>query len=274
MSEIDVGGLRLHVEEAGSGPPLVLLHGFAGAAAGWAPIVERLAPEFHTIAIDIVGHGASDAPDAVDRYVMRQCVDDLVAVLRELGHERAYWLGYSMGGRTALQVAVHRPDAVSALVLEAATPGLTGEKRAAQITSAEKMADFIERDGVPAFVDYWEAAPLFATQRALPDAVQDGIRAELLANSTVGLANSLRGMGIGAQEPLHEQLSAVTMPVLLVAGALDANFAQIAREMASEMADASVELIAEAGHGAHLERPAEFGELVLAFLRRHVAATA
>ena len=274
MSEIDVGGLRLHVEEAGSGPPLVLLHGFAGAAAGWAPIVERLAPEFHTIAIDIVGHGASDAPDAVDRYVMRQCVDDLVAVLRELGHERAYWLGYSMGGRTALQVAVHRPDAVSALVLECATPGLTGEERAARITSAEKMADFIERDGVPAFVDYWEAVPLFATQRALPDAVQDGIRAELLANSTVGLANSLRGMGIGAQEPLHEQLSAVTMPVLLVAGALDANFAQIAREMASEMADASVELIAEAGHGAHLERPAEFGELVLAFLRRHVAATA
>ena len=274
MSVIDIEGLRLNVEQAGDGSPLVLLHGFTGAAAGWAPVIESLGAGFRTIAIDIVGHGASDAPGAVDRYAMRRCVDDLVAAVRSLGHERAHWLGYSMGGRTALQVGVHRPDAVSSLVLEGATPGLDGEGRAARIMSDEEMADGIERDGVPTFVDFWESIALFESQRSMPQAVQDGVRAGRLANSAVGLANSLRGMGAGAQDPVHDQLSAVTVPVLLVAGALDAKFTQIAREMASEMADATVELIADAGHAAHLERPSEFGDLAGAFLRRQVVATA
>ncbi len=68
MTRVDVDGLAPNVELAGEGPLVVLLHGFTGAAAGWAPIVELLAPEFTTIAIDIVGHGASDSPPGVDRW--------------------------------------------------------------------------------------------------------------------------------------------------------------------------------------------------------------
>ena len=112
LRRVEVDGLHLNVELRGSGPPVVLLHGFTGAAAGWAPVAAALTPQFTAISIDVIGHGAADAPAVVERYRMRRAVDDLAAVLRALGHERACWLGYSMGGRTALQVAVHRPDVV------------------------------------------------------------------------------------------------------------------------------------------------------------------
>lgn len=272
MTGIEVDGLTLNVEQAGSGPPVVLLHGFTGAAAGWAPLVERLTPEFTTLAVDIVGHGESGAPPAVDRYRMRRCVDDLAALLAVLGHPRACWLGYSMGGRTALQLARHHPQAVSALVLLGATPGLrTREQRAERVASDEALAATIERDGVAAFVDRWEALPLFATQAALPDAERRAIREGRLRNRAHGLANSLRGMGTGAQEPLHDALPGIEIPVLLLAGEHDEKFTLEAREMAEALPDATIRVIEGAGHAAHIERPREFGDSVLAFLRRALA---
>ncbi|MSQ41636.1 MAG: 2-succinyl-6-hydroxy-2,4-cyclohexadiene-1-carboxylate synthase [Dehalococcoidia bacterium] len=269
MSRVELDGLALNVERAGEGPPLVLLHGFTGDAGGWSALAAQLAPEFTTLAMEIVGHGASDAPAAPERYRMRRAVDDLVALLRACGHERAAWLGYSMGGRVALQVAVHRSEAVSALVLEGASPGLAdAAERARRVASDEALAQRIERDGVPAFVDEWEAQPLFATQAALPTATRAAIRAGRLANRATGLANSLRGMGAGAQEPLHGRLGAVRVPALLLAGALDARYTAIAREMAQALPDATMQVIEGAGHAAHVERPREFGERVLAFLRQ------
>jgi 2-succinyl-6-hydroxy-2,4-cyclohexadiene-1-carboxylate synthase len=268
MTRVEIDGLALNVELAGEGPPVVLLHGFTGAAAGWGPVVELLTPEFTTIAIDIVGHGQSDAPPEVDRYAMERCANDLVAAVRSLGHERAAWLGYSMGGRTALQLATLRPDAVSALVLEGATPGLIGKDRIARMISDEELAGRIETDGVLAFVDLWEAVPLFETQRRLPGELRTAIREGRLRNSATGLANSLRGMGAGAQEPIHNRLREVQASSLLVAGALDEKFAAIAHEMAQGLPDAQVQLIDDAGHAAHIEQPEAFAEVVLPFLRR------
>ena len=91
-------GVSLNVETAGSGAAIVLLHGFTGSAGGWRDFGESLAETFTTIAIDIVGHGASDSPESLDHYQMEQCVDDLAELVAEVGHMRAHWLGYSMGG--------------------------------------------------------------------------------------------------------------------------------------------------------------------------------
>ena len=176
-------------------------------------------------------------------------------------------------GRTALQLAVRHPQLVSALVLEGASPGLAAaQERAARVAADEALAERIERDGVEAFVDEWEALPLFATQVALPRERREAIRAGRLAGSAVGLANSLRGMGTGAQEPLHDRLAEVRAPVLMIAGALDEKFSEIARGMARSLPHATIEVIADAGHAAHVERPAAFGDAVLAFLRRSHAA--
>ena len=271
--KIEVDGLGLNVERWGNGPPVVLLHGFTGSGGGWAEVASVLAPQFESIAIDIVGHGQSDAPDNVERYAMRRVVDDLAAVLRALGHERATWLGYSMGGRTALQVAVHRPDVVSALILDGGTPGLaTAEERTARVASDEVLVQKLLNEGVEAFVDFWQEVALFASQKRMPQERQARVRAGRLRNRAIGLANSLRGMGTGAQEDVRARLHEVRVPSYLITGALDTKFTDLAREMAERVPNATIAVIDDAGHAAHVERPEVFSKLVLDFLRRVHAA--
>jgi len=266
VTRVEAGGIWLNVEVSGSGPPVVLLHGFTGSAAAWRATTEALAPEYTTIAIDIVGHGKSDAPEALAHYRMERCVDDLVRAVRLVGYERATWFGYSMGARTALQVAARRPEAVGALILESGSPGLaTAEEREARMRSDEALAERIEREGVEAFVGYWEAIPLFATQSA---ELRDALRPGRLASSGTGLANSLRGMGTGAQSALHERLRSLAIPTLLVAGELDTKFVEIGHETARALPDATMHVIEGAGHAAHLERPEAVHAVVLDFLRQ------
>ncbi|MBM4416421.1 MAG: 2-succinyl-6-hydroxy-2,4-cyclohexadiene-1-carboxylate synthase [Chloroflexi bacterium] len=261
-------GITLHAEVAGQGPPLVLLHGFTGSASSWTPFVEAVAGEWLTIAADVVGHGASDAPEALDHYRMEAAAADLVALLRALGHQRACWLGYSMGARVALHVAALHPEATAALVVEGGNPGIRdAAERAARVASDEALAERIEREGVPAFIDFWEAVPLFATQRELPSATWDAQRAGRLRNSPRGLANSLRGMGAGAHAPLWDRLAAVAAPALVLAGERDERYAAIGRELAAALPGATVHLVPGAGHNTHLERPAAFTVAVSEFLR-------
>ena len=260
-------GFYLNVEVAGSGPPLVLLHGFTGSAASWSPLRETLAERFTTIAVDIVGHGHSDCPLDVEHYRMRRAAADLVKVVAKSGFPRASWLGYSMGGRTALTIAANHPAAVERLVLIGASPGLaTEEERAARRDSDEAIARHIESAGITAFVDYWERLPLFASQTRLPAEVRERIRAGRLRNDAVGLTNSLRGMGTGSQEPLHDRLGLIAAPVLMLAGADDAKYVAIGEAMAAEVPGARFLAVPDAGHAAHVENPTCCAREIIAFL--------
>jgi 2-succinyl-6-hydroxy-2,4-cyclohexadiene-1-carboxylate synthase len=206
-------------------------------------------------------------PAEPERYDMEQAVADLTALLDRLGISRAAWLGYSMGGRVALQFAEAQPARVAALVLESASPGIADPaERAARVRSDEALADFIEQEGIAAFVDRWERLPLFASQVRLPDATREALYRQRLANDPVGLANSLRGIGQGAQAPIHDRLGEVEAPALLVVGEEDAKFRCLAADMCSAMPAARVETIAGAGHAPHLEQPNAFQEIVLDFL--------
>jgi 2-succinyl-6-hydroxy-2,4-cyclohexadiene-1-carboxylate synthase len=269
MTEVEIDGLRFHVERQGSGPPVVLLHGFTGSTVTWGSLTELLSPEFEVIAIDIVGHGQTESPAEVERYRMARCTDDLVAVLAALGHERATWLGYSMGARTALQIAVRHPEAVDALVLEGVTAGTPDPaERAARIESDEALADRIGGEGLEAFIDFWQSIGLWDTQAGMPEERLAGLRAQRMASDPVGLANSLRGMGSGAQEPINDRLASVDVPVLLVAGSLDAKFTAIAHDLEGSLPRAEFAAIEGVGHAAHFEDAGAFDDCVLAYLRR------
>ena len=128
------------------------------------------------------------------------------------------------------------------------------------------LADAIERDGVPAFVDRWERIPLFSTQPRLPEDLRARLRAQRMANRPHGLANSLRGMGAGAQTSLWPRLDALTMPALLIAGAEDHKYSEMAAAMADRMPAAGVCIVPDAGHAVHLERPEVFNDRVKEFL--------
>lgn len=268
MTRVEVApGFHLNVERSGSGRPLVLLHGFTGSARSWAPLVEGLGSGFEAYALDIVGHGMSDAPGSLEHYRMEAVAADLATAVRALGVERADWLGYSMGGRTALAVAALQPQAVERLVLIGASPGLRTEaERAARRASDEALADRVLADGVEAFVDYWESIPLFASQSRLPPDTRGAIRLGRLANTAQGLAGSLRGMGTGAQPSLWEELPLLDIPVLLLAGEEDAKYSDLAREMASLLPRAQARIVPAAGHAAHLENPGTCARWIRSFL--------
>lgn len=271
MPHIDIDGLSLNVDRYGVGPVVVMLHGFTGTRTTWDSLIRTLERDYTTLSVDLVGHGLSGSPAEVDRYRMERAVDDLVALLHAIGFQRAVWLGYSLGGRVALQVAVRHPEAVSALVLEGATPGLpTAEERAARIAADEQQAQMLETRGLEAFVDYWESIPLWDSQReTLTDHQREVLRRQRLAQRATGLANSLRGMGTGAQAYVAGALPGLRVPVLLTAGRLDTKFTQIAHEMAAALPEATVHIIEGAGHCAHLECPDEFNTVVADFLRTH-----
>ncbi len=271
---IAVNGVHLNVEQAGSGPAVLLLHGFTGSSATWRSFQDRWAG-FRTIAVDVIGHGESDSPPDASRYTMSACIDDLTALLDQLSIEKAGVLGYSMGGRIALRFALARRQRLWGLVLESASPGIAAaEDREARVRSDAKLAENLERDGLEAFIDYWQSISMWASQARLPREKHESLRRQRLHNSATGLANSLRGMGAGADEDVFDRVGELTMPSLLIAGALDARYAETSRRMAAAMSHAELRIVENAGHAVHFEEPDQFAEAVTAFLRRHAPSPA
>jgi len=262
-----INNITLHIEQSGAGRPLLLLHGFTGSAATWAPLISALPSHFRTIALDLIGHGRSDSPPDAGRYHMTRCVADLLAILDVLEIVRTDVLGYSMGGRVALHLATAAPERVGALVLESSSPGIAdAAERHARITADEALADLIEREGLEAFVERWEHLPLFASQSALPEDTRARLHAQRLRNDPLGLANSLRGMGAGQQEPLWDRLGGLNVRTMLIAGELDTKYRAFAGEMLALLPNAHAVIVPGAGHAVHLEQPQAFTKNVLAFL--------
>jgi 2-succinyl-6-hydroxy-2,4-cyclohexadiene-1-carboxylate synthase len=259
----------LPLSRHGHGPPLLLLHGYTGSGQSMAGLARSLERDYETLAPDLPGHGRTVLEPVPAAYDFDECLRRLVATLESTGRRRAHWLGYSMGARLALGCAVRHPGSVASLVLLAGRAGIEDPaERAARRAADEALAARLESRGIEAFVDEWLAQPLFATLRRLGAEFFDGERQARLANDARGLAASLRGLGPAAQPALFDALPGVRVPVLLVAGALDPRFVELAHGLARRLPQAEVCLIPDAGHAAHLERPETFARAVREFLRR------
>jgi 2-succinyl-6-hydroxy-2,4-cyclohexadiene-1-carboxylate synthase len=226
-----------------------------------------LSDTHRTISLDLVGHGRSAAPRDAAAYSMTACVGQLAAVLDELNLHDAPLIGYSRGGRVALAFGVAHPARVASALLVGASAGIRDpQQRADRVRDDEALAERIEREGVEAFVDFWISQPFLVDARRLGARGVAEARKMRLANSAHGLAASLRGMGSGAQPPLHDALARVGFPICLVVGEEDLKFRALAAEMAQALPNARVEIVPEAGHSAHTDNPAAFLDLARRFL--------
>jgi 2-succinyl-6-hydroxy-2,4-cyclohexadiene-1-carboxylate synthase len=239
---------------------VVLVHGFTQTGASWESIARVLRADGYDVATPTLpGHGGVPAADLVT-----------TAATLATDHGPATWVGYSMGGRACLHVALTHPSAVERLVLLGATAGIGDPaERNARRHRDELLATRIEAIGVERFVDEWLAQPMF--ERVPPDA-GGGADARKRDNTADGLAGALRLAGTGAQEPLWDrvhEIGVLGIPTLVLAGELDGKFKVLAKRLADAIGpSAHTEWVPGAGHAAHLEQPDGFVTIGRRFLQR------
>ncbi len=258
----------LHYELQGSGrdtdPALLFLHGFTGSGRDWTETVEAL-PDRRCILVDLPGHGLSAGYPPI-LYPMPQAALALLAVLDALGIGQCVPVGYSMGARLALYVALTHPDRCRAVVLESGSPGLASEReREARREWDESKASELERRGLDAFLQDWYRQPLFHTIHR-NEARFDALMERRRRNDPGGLARSLRFMGTGSQPSLWPQLPRMPLPWLAVAGELDARYRKTMQDMVSLSENGRLVTIPDAGHNTHFENPEAFSRALREFL--------
>ncbi len=249
----------------GEPPSLLSLHGFSGGGRDFAALAHALQRQM--TAPDLPGHGRTEGPADPAAWTMSSVVADLERLLNHLKLGRVPVVGYSMGGRVALHLALTHPERVAALVLIGASPGIRDPaERAARQRSDEALASTIERDGVGSFADAWERHPVIASQERIDPRWRDPLRRRRREQRPEGLAASLRGMGTGAMEPVWDRLADLQVPTLLVTGVDDHKFGGIAADLLGLLPRASHVAVRRAGHCAHLERPDEVAAQIWAWL--------
>lgn len=250
---------------------LLFLHGFTQTSACWGPLPNLVGPALGSsvLLVDLPGHGSGGRARSLWETA------ELFAAHLEgtsggngegtpaSGQPAVDLIGYSLGGRTALHLALAHPALVRSLVLLGATAGISDPTlRAERHAADEERAGSIERDGVDEFLAEWTAMDMFA---GIPPELRclDARR----SNTAAGLAGSLRLAGTGAQDDLWPRLGEITCPTLVLAGELDEKFCEIGRRLSAAIPGGDFQTVPGAGHAAHLERPEATAALIATWLR-------
>lgn len=233
---------------------MVLLHGFTQNTRCWGPIIDELAVDYEVVAIDAPGHGGSSSIQA-----------DLPTAARLVGAVggRGTYVGYSMGGRILLHLALQNPQLVEKLVLIGTSAGIVDSaERHERLQQDRALAHHITSIGIAAFIDEWLSKPLFDGLDPVAAA-----RDQRLTNSADAIAASLEVAGVGTQVPLWDQLATLAMPVLAITGSRDEKFKPLTQRLVDEIGEnATFAEIPNAGHTAHLENPTEFIAILRSWL--------
>ena len=256
-------GADIHYTIDGSGPPVILIHGFTGSGArhfGTTGVIKAIGDAgFQAVAIDCRGHGMSSKPETPEAYGMRM-VDDVVALLDHLHIRRAHIVGYSMGGWIATQMVVHHPSRVLTVTLL----GSGWEGTNLDVTNQQMlaMANGFDRGDTSPLIESVTAG----AQNGPTDTEMAAASADLLARNPprvlAAIARSMRPL----YEVRREQLSHVTIPVFAVVGEKDPRNVVSAGRLKGVVTGFDMVVIPDATHQSCV-RPA--AAIIVAFLARH-----
>ena len=233
---------------------VLLLHGFAGTAGSWDAFSEQLDHErYRPLAVDLRGHGQNGAARPIS---FELCVADLLAV----APAQFTLVGYSLGGRLALQVALAAPERVERLVLVSTTAGIEASgERQARLGRDLALADQIEAESIGQFAQSWLEGPLFRDDGPV---VSAAARMEIEKNSPAGLACALRNLSVGRMEPLWDRLPEISTPTTVVAGELDQRYLSLAQRLTGEISGSDLAIIEAAGHAIPRSAPERLAALL------------
>lgn len=243
--------------EVGRGEPVVLVHGLGDDHRAWRRVVAPLMLRRRVVLYDFRGHGGT-ALGAADG-TLRQLGDDLVALLDALGLERATIAGFSLGGTIAMRAAIDHADRIAALALVGTSSRVN---RAARDWYQERAA-LVERDD-PALRETLDA-DTEAVYRNRPQETADGLAIRRSATADPrGYANACRAMASLHERPLDDELGAIRVPTVILAGAADQHCPPRAGEIiAARIAGSRLVVLPDTGHPLPVERPDEVAEAVL-----------
>ncbi len=240
---------------------ILALHGFTGVGADFAPFAQLCGGSWHYP--NLPGHGADPQLDCTPEAT----VDFIQSQVSSLRPPPSILLGYSMGARAALLHACTYPDIWDALILISPSPGIENkDERAARRAVDEKLAQRIETDGVPAFIDFWQSTPMIRSQQNIRSDWRERMQTNRNFHTAEGLAASLRQFGQGQCPNLRPDLKKLTMPVLLLSGADDAKYTRLAEKMFDQLPTAVKKTVDEVGHMPHLENPEICADIIGDFL--------
>jgi len=215
MPYADNQGVRIHYQVEGSGPPLVIQHGFTDSIQTWYELgyVDALKPDNRLILVDARGHGASDKPHDPESYKPECNVADVVSVLTDLDIPRSHFFGYSMGAWIAFAMGQHAPDRVNAFIIGGGSPYPSVARPEALQQHQRAQLESLAASGVEAIPGIW-GVPL-----------PPSLRARLLTNDVQAL------IAVRTQRLVSPGFAAIlprmTMPCLVFAGEADPAYPRI-----------------------------------------------
>jgi pimeloyl-ACP methyl ester carboxylesterase len=249
MPYADNEGVRIHYQTEGEGPPLVLHHWSLATLEGWYDYgyVSALKTDYRLILLDARGHGASDKPRRPEDYELKKRIDDVVAVLDDLGIAQTHFCGYSMGGWIGFGVALHAPERFRSLIIGGQHP------YAQDMDGLRQLVRYGVENGPEGFVAMWE----------------ENFGMLSSAEKKRMLAYDYEALLVVAQdrESLEDVLPMMRMPCLLYVGEMDEVF-PLARECAKQIANVTFVTLPGLDHGEASERSDE----VLPHIRRFLSA--
>lgn len=259
--QLDINGKSFFVRDEGTGPVLVLVHGFPLDHTMWREQVEGLSNCCRVLAIDLRGFGKSTGP--VDGISMKDFADDVAEILTALNiDESVTFCGLSMGGYIAWQFWEHHRDRLSKLIL--CDTKAIGDDDAGKETR-EKVAQRVLQSG-PEFLTAIMSGKLFA-KRTLEEKSEIVNEVLQVIRNTRGENVAAASRAMAARPDFTSRLSEIDVPTLVIVGEEDAiSTADEMQSIANEIPQATIEIIPNAGHMAPLEAPEATNSAIRSFL--------
>jgi pimeloyl-ACP methyl ester carboxylesterase len=242
--------VHIHAEVTGTGPVVVLTHGFAASSHMFATTVPAIATDHTVIAWDMPGHGRSDAPDDPSQYSVKAFVEAMLGLVDDAGADRAVFLGHSLGGYLSLEMVLAHPDRAAGLVLVDTGPGYRNDAaREGWNRMADRYADDLEARGL----------------EGLPGS--DELSSSVHTTAT-GLALTARNVLTRHDSHVIDGLASIEVPTLVVVGAEDEPFVKGSHYMAGKIPEATIAVIDGAGHAPPVSHSDEFNTVLRTYLEK------
>ena len=261
-------GTRLHVEERGTGPPLLFIHEFAGDHRSWEPQVAHFRESYRCIVYAARGYPPSDVPREIESYSQQIAVEDALAVLDGLGIDRAHVVGLSMGGFCALHLGLRAPERAESLVVAGCGYGAAPETQEQFRRESAAIAEAFRTEGAARVAPRYAVGPArVQLQNRNPEAWRT-FAERLAEHDSVGSALTM--LGVQSRRPslyaMRDELAALRVPTLILAGDEDDGSLEASLMMKRTIPTAGLSVLPRTGHTMNLEDPAAFNRVVEGFL--------